>query len=384
MDKATVKRALRQYIRYFRVWFIVLGIMAAVSLVYILIEEEAQSVPRINTMAAEERVYDYADVLTDREENALRRQIAKYEKKCCIDIVIVTLDEPMGISDSDWEWNMMNYADDFYDNGWYGWNRIHGNGALLLDNWYEDENGSQKGSWLSTSGSVEWKIGAREEGEILDAMYTYIDKNPYKAYRAAVKRLASVAGDSKAFDLKEYLENDKESCLAILIIPFVIALIYAWVHLNPSKGVNTTVASTYVKGGVPVLRSSSDSYIRKNVVSYQIRSDDDNNSNSTRSVSNTGGSSFGSMRSSNHNSSNHSSSSSSRSTGSSNRSSVSSNTRGGGSYGHHVSGGRSTGSSGGSGSAARSTGSSVRSGSSGGKSGGSGGGYSHGGGGRRR
>ncbi len=107
MDKATVKRALRQYIRYFKVWFIVLGSMAVVSLVYILIKENAPGVPRKNTRAAEERVYDYADVLTDREENALRRQIAKYEKKCRIDIVIVTLDDPLVISDSDWEWNMM-------------------------------------------------------------------------------------------------------------------------------------------------------------------------------------------------------------------------------------------------------------------------------------
>ncbi|MDE6701063.1 MAG: hypothetical protein K2K10_08660, partial [Acetatifactor sp.] len=284
--------------------------------------------------------------------------------------------------------NMMNYADDFYDNGKYGWNKAYGDGVLLLDNWYEDTDGSQKGSWLSTSGRMEYRIGAEEEGEILDAMYEYIDRNPYKAYWAAVACFAAFEIDENTKDFGGYLENHLEICFIIFIIPLIIALIYARVHLKPSKGSDTTVASTYVKGGVPVLRSSSDSFIRKNVVSYQIRSDNDNSSNSTRRVTNTGGSSFSS--SSSMRSSNHSSSSSSHSTGSANRSSVSSNTRGGGSYGHHISGGRRTGSSGSSSSttrssdSVRSSSSSVRSGSSSGKSGGSGGGHSHGGGGRRR
>lgn len=355
MDKTAFKRALRQYIRYFRVWFIVTGILVAVTLGYILVEIDWRS-PRKNTKSPNERVYDYADVLNDREERALGRLIEKYEKKCCIDIVIVTLNEPMGISDSDWEWNMMNYADDFYDDGEYGWNKAHGDGVLLLDNWYEDTDGSQKGSWLSTSGRMERRIGAKEEGEILDAMYVYIDRDPYKAYRAAVASFAAFEIDEDNGDFVQYVIDNKEIYFFVLLIPFVAALAYACVQLKPSIGSDTTISSTYVNDGIPRVRSRSDNFIRKDLVSCRIQSDD-NNSNST-------GSRDDKISDRNNN----------RSRRSSDQGSISGNARGGGSYGHHISGGSRTGSGGGS----RRT---VR--SSGGKSGSSGG-YSHGGGGRRR
>ena len=117
------------------------------------------SVSRNNTRTAAERVYDLADVLTDEEERLLTDYIAESEARAQIDIIVVTINLPMGLSDYQWTDNMVNYADDFYDNYAFGWNEPYGDGALILDNWYEDENGSQKGSWLSTSGKMEEYIG---------------------------------------------------------------------------------------------------------------------------------------------------------------------------------------------------------------------------------
>ncbi|MCM1113142.1 MAG: TPM domain-containing protein [Muribaculum sp.] len=273
MDKEIKRQALRQYLRYFRIWFIIVGITVAVTSVVLIAQTVSARLPRGNRNADEGRVYDYADVLTDSEEQTLRDKIAEYEQKSHVDIVIVTLREPMGKDDSDWEWNMMNYADDFYDNGNYGWNKAHGDGALLLDNWYEDADGSQKGSWLSTSGKMEEIIGIWEEDKVLDDMYEYIDRNPYRAYLAAAKRLADFgrygAGD------RGYGTTPGEWVsvfFGVSVISFMVALFYLLSHLMPTMGKDTTSAGTYVEGGVPVVRLRTDDFIRKSVTSRRIES----------------------------------------------------------------------------------------------------------------
>ena len=270
MDKELKREALRQYLKYFRVWFIITGIVLVLTVGAVFVKTAVENRPRGNGAAPAERVYDYADVLTDSEEEMLRQEIAKCEKKAKIDIVIVTLNEPMGDSDWEWEDNMMNRADDLYDDGKYGWNRAHGDGALLLDNWYEDANGSQKGTWLSTSGKMEDTIGAREENVVLDAMYAYIDAQPYQAYRAAVYKLADYG--EHGYD-GGYASEDLLGLLCgVWVLPFIVAVVYAGVHMSQSKAKDTTTAKTYMGREGVNLRLKSDDFIRKNVTSYRIES----------------------------------------------------------------------------------------------------------------
>lgn len=292
MDKELKREALRQYLKYFKVWFIITGIVVVLTIGAVIVRVVADNRPRGNNSAPSERVFDYADVLTDSEEQKLRQEIAECEKKAKIDIVIVTLNEPMGESDRVWENNMMNYADDFYDNGKYGWNRAYGDGALLLDNWYEDSNGSQKGSWLSTSGKMEDTIGVREEDVVLDAMYAYIDTQPYQAYRAAVYKLADYGEHGyNGVDESEVLA----SLCCVWVVPFIVAVIYAVMHMSQSKAKDTTTAKTYIGRGGVNLRFKSDDFIRKNVTSHRIES---SSSGGGGGSSHHGGGSYGSHRSS--------------------------------------------------------------------------------------
>lgn len=266
MDRQIQREAWKQYFRYFRFWFIITGIVVLITVGVIAVKCLPGRDSRGNASAPAERVYDYADVLTDAEEEELRACIAMCEEKSHIDIIIVTLNQEMGRDDRTWETNMMNYADDFYDDGKYGWNKEYGDGALLLDNWYEDEKGSQKGAWLSTSGKMENIIGAWEEGKVFDAMDVYIDTDYYKAYRAAVLELAEYGRDD------DQLEVETGSLLGSFIFPVIVALVYAGVNLSQAKAKDTTVPATYVVNGRPVLRSKSDDFIRKSVVSHRIES----------------------------------------------------------------------------------------------------------------
>ena len=179
----------------------------------------------------------------------------------------MTINQSVEDNYSSWEYAMMNIADDAYDNGMYGWNKAYGDGALLLDNWYEDENGSQKGSWLSTSGKMEDNIGAREEGRVFDAMDRYIDSNPYKAYREAIGELTKYADHASGYE-----NAGSHYYIYAFIISTAVAVSYAAACLMQAKPKDTTTAQTYVENGRPDIRSHSDTFIRKHLSSYKIQS----------------------------------------------------------------------------------------------------------------
>lgn len=150
-------------------------------------------VERSNTEAPSDRVYDYADVLTDAEEMELTKLISEAEKQCKCDIILVLTDMEVGISDSEWCQNMMSYADDFYDQNAFGYDKPHGDGVLLLDNWYlAGTDDSQAGSWLSTSGRAMLAIGAYEEELVWEALDAGFDISAYRAYENAISKLAEL------------------------------------------------------------------------------------------------------------------------------------------------------------------------------------------------
>lgn len=280
----------KQYFKYFTVWFIVTGTIVAACILIMAVK--AIGSRRANDSAPSERVYDMADVLTEEEEDKLREYITRKEKFGTLDIIIVTLNQPMGVEDTEWEHNMMNYADDFYDAGAFGWNRPYGDGICLLDNWYEDENGSQKGSWLSTSGKMVDTIGWYEEDMVFDAMEEYIDTNPYEAYRAAVDELADYGKYGYEGD---GLSDGITGFFGSLIVSFVVAAIYAVCNLSQTKAKDTTVAGTYVENGKMKILARSDAFTRKSVSSHRISS---NSSGGGGGSSHHGGGSSGSHHSS--------------------------------------------------------------------------------------
>jgi len=261
MDKDISVEAKKQYLRYFRIWFIVIGIMAVIFAVL--------SVPKLlgkgggvrqNGSAPAERVYDYADVLTDSEEQNLRDYIAQCETKHGIDLVLVTMNEDVE-SYGYWDSVMRDTADDFYDNNNYGYNKIHGDGALLLDNWYEDDNGSQKGSWLSTCGIVKNKLDDYDIDVVLDKVYREVEDNPYEAYKAYVTEVCKMVSSGTTII----------SWWLVILLPIVVAIIFALVNLRRPQAENTKTATAYVAGGGPVMKHTGDTFLRKDVVKRRIQ-----------------------------------------------------------------------------------------------------------------
>lgn len=288
MDKELQKEERKQYLHYFRFWFLAVGIMLLVVLgkiVFQTILAPLLSGGSSNTLAPAERVYDYAQVLSEEEENALRAHIASCERLYKIDIVLVTVNEYMGDSDDAWELAMMNYADDFYDENNYGYDQVRGDGVLLLDNWKE----GQKGSWLSTCGYAFLRFGNYEINKVLDAVYERVETSPYQAYLAYINTTCKTLKIQSA----ERDSDEKIPGVLILILPLAAAFSYAVVLKRPFKQKRAVSSTAYVAGGKPVLNHKTDEFKNKKVSSVRISSDSSSSGSTPRS---TPGSSSGGSR----------------------------------------------------------------------------------------
>ena len=71
MEKDIRAEAARQYFKYFKIWFVIVGILAVIAGVVFAVHLLGTKSQRSNTQAPVERVYDYADVLTAEERKQL-------------------------------------------------------------------------------------------------------------------------------------------------------------------------------------------------------------------------------------------------------------------------------------------------------------------------
>ncbi len=269
--------AKKQYLNYFKGWFIVLAVLILVVVVKLVLGVlmKESSVPRTNLNAPQERVYDEADVLSNQEEEQLRELIAQLEAEIHCDIVLWTIKQPVegsgvqeeyGYRYNNWDLNMRDLSDDFFDYNGFGYDNVDYDGALLLDNWYE----GQSGSWLSTSGAVFEKFGNQEINRVLDEVYYSIQdgNTPYEAYAAGIKMIAKQMKTSEGI-----VEVEMGSfVLGAIVIPLIVAGVFIAVHLKSKEGKVTTTSSTYVIGN-PQMNRMSDDFIRKSVSSRVIQSD---------------------------------------------------------------------------------------------------------------
>lgn len=262
---------MKQYFSYFKIPFIILGVLAVVTLVGTLVKGQDQYI-RKNSEAPEQRVYDYADVLSVSEEEKLENLIAEKESKIGCDLVLVTINESVlekygrtENTDSNWEYCMMNYADDFYDQNNFGYNMVHGDGALLLDNWYEGENGSEKGSWLSTCGRVYEHYSYSMIDRVLDDVYDYVESDPYRAYWLYIEDVYDEMSNSEG--------TIRLSVFPLFVVSLIIAGVFIATHLKSKEGDKTTTSSTYVENGSVKFNVKNDELVNKFVTSRIIPRD---------------------------------------------------------------------------------------------------------------
>lgn len=265
---------MREYFRYFKWIFIIL---AAMALLTVLLHvghwglARAADYQRTNTeCATSERVFDGADVLSDKEEEKLRRLIAKREKQTGCDIVLVTLKEPLeefaravepGVISSEY---VRVYAEQCWENTGFGYDKPDGDGVILVDNWSREDDGLIH-TWLCTTGRAYDAYYTEDVDILLGNVYRYVEKDPYRAYKAYINTFYHDMMGSRMFHfpVPGYIP---------WLIGLIAAVIFMCCNWRSKKGKKTTSANTYVAGRQPVFRVSQDRFLRKTVTSRKIES----------------------------------------------------------------------------------------------------------------
>lgn len=267
---------MKKYIKSMAVFLIIIAVLLVIYLVMWGMKfAVGDEYVRRNSVAPTQRVYDYADVLTDSEERDLEDLIAKRERQIGCDIVLVTLNEPLAeyargyedvlgyLSESEY---VMVYADNFYDEKAFGYNAPYGNGCVFVDNW--DRSDSVYGyayNWLSTSGTVEDKFSTRMINRVIDDVNDRVNENPYEAYKSYVNNIYYYMSGNN-------MERVEIPLYAVAGIAAVVAMIYLIGNLAKNIGTKTTVGNTYVNGGRPKMNVMTDQFVRKSVTKRRIQS----------------------------------------------------------------------------------------------------------------
>lgn len=267
---------MKKYIKSMAFFLIAIAVLSVICFVIRGMKGAiGDSYVRGNHTAPAQRVYDYADVLTDSEEEKLEKLIAKREAQIGCDIVLVTLNEPLSsyakayedvlgyLSESEY---VMVYADNFYDEYAFGYNKPHGDGCVFVDNW--DRSDSVYGyayNWLSTSGRVESRFSKNMINRVIDDVNSRVNDNPYEAYKSYVNNIYSYMsgkGASDRFVIPFY---------AVVIVSAIVAIIYLIGNLTKNVGTRTTASNTYVNGGKAKMTVMTDQFIRRSTTKRHIQ-----------------------------------------------------------------------------------------------------------------
>lgn len=267
---------MKEYLKRFWIWYAIVAVLAVVYLVLNMKDEKgAVTYERMNTEClTQERVFDMADKLTDKEEEKLRELIAETEQKVGVDIVLVTLNDSSLDSDA----KMMEYADYFCIDNKFGYNKAVGDAVIYVDNW---NNGYV---WMSTSGKAQARYSSSMIDNVIDKACAVVNSNPYKGYERYVNQVGS--------DMSSKLGlGNLITPMASFLAALIVTIIYLIVNLSGRKGKKTTTPETYVAAnGQPALHNAQDIFVTKHVSRRRIETSSGGGGGGSHS---TGGHSFG-------------------------------------------------------------------------------------------
>lgn len=112
-----------------------------------------------------EKVYDFADLFTDYDEELLYNDIMSYINSYEMDMVIVTINENNKSSAE-------SYADDFYDYNYFGTNSTNDGILFLIDM-------DTRQFYISTTGKAILIYDDARINDMLDDIYTYMTSAKY-------------------------------------------------------------------------------------------------------------------------------------------------------------------------------------------------------------
>lgn len=226
------------------------------------------------------KVYDYAQVLTQQEEENLRKDINLFIANHNMDMAIVTVKYHE-------KSNTMNYADDFYDYNGFGIGSSYDGLIIVLDFTF-----GYRDVWISTSGKAINVYTDSRIDSMLDSIGTKIDVGYYETFDIFIEKANSFARlGIPSYNNNYYYEEESINFNFIIILSLIIPSIVIIIFVLKNKMVKkATHACIYLVNNSVVINKRSDQFLTTHTSSYRIS---DTSSSSSSSFSSTHRSSSG-------------------------------------------------------------------------------------------
>lgn len=232
----------------------------------------------LNTPAvdASEKIYDFADLFTDSEEEQLYSEVVNYIDIRNMDLAIVTIDYNNKISPQE-------YADDFYDYNDFGLEYSR-DGVLFLIDMYNRE------IYMTTTGYAINMYDDYRINEALDSVYTYMsDEDYYEGVSNFIDILDNYAGEglpsydySGSYEEKSILEVLGVSVVISLVVTAIIIGILIFKNRMVRKA---TTAREYLNKESVVVNNVGEIFVNSNTIKHKIEHNSSSGGSSTHSGS---------------------------------------------------------------------------------------------------
>ncbi len=226
--------------------------------------------------STDRKVYDDAGLLSDKEEAWLQDLLTEAAHRTEKDLIVVTADSAQTAGKS-----AMEYADDFYDEHKFGYEKENGSGVLfLIDMGNREIYISTAGKAIEeyTDSEIEWALDDIYEdvadGAYYDACKSFIDcserylTNENRADNGHYDEAADRFVEDATPVWKQALAPER--LLMNLLAAGVISAVVVFIIGRKRKTKMTVASSTYLKNGGINLREHSDRFTHTTVITRHI------------------------------------------------------------------------------------------------------------------
>lgn len=224
-----------------------------------------------------ERLFDYADKLTDSQESTIRADIEAIQEKVGMDFVIFIVDSSTDLSDIGMyigdSWQLASDLCDYYRFGWEAWPQgsyLDGydtsTSVVIVANWDTGDLG------YSTGGKARDRISNSKAQKIVDYGCKILRDDPVGGFERMIsKTQKAMAGSGHGINFL--------SPFICFVVSLVLSIIFFCINYSKKAGKDTTTASTYSDGNAQII-DRRDIFIRKEVHSVKIQSSSDSSGGS--------------------------------------------------------------------------------------------------------
>lgn len=253
--------------------------------------ENKDNVLKSKYVNAEEKIYDFSDVLTEEEYEKLKNEAIEFKNHTNMDIVIL-------IDSLPYSYDNMNedYAADFYDYNDFGLDLDKYSGVLLFRNTYEKDPYYD----IYTFGNAQLYFSKSRLDKTLDNIYDDLhDKNYYNGFSKYISEMKSYYDNGIAEEMRGYTVDDNGYLQAPPVEPPKYHVPIGWALLIASVVSTISIVIMIRKNKMVMKATQAEEYIDSKSIKISNKEDTFISSHTTHyTTSSSSGSSGGSFHSS--------------------------------------------------------------------------------------